>query len=320
MAGQAALVVAGLAVLLLAGDLLVRGAVNASLRLGVPALLVGLTIVAFGTSAPELIVSVNAVLSDAPGLALGNVVGSNIANILLVLGVPALIAGMRPQADRETQRSFTIMLAVSILFIAVCFVGPVRWPHALGLLAALGFVMVDWWRGAQRHRDGPAGALAPEGADPALRWRGTVLFVLAGLIGLPLGAEMLVRGSVSIATELGVSDAVIGLTIVAAGTSLPELATTLMAARRREAGVALGNVIGSNIFNLLAIIGIAGLVGPLPVPEAMLRVDLWVMLAASLLLLPVIAGRAALSRVWGVGLTAAYAAYVTLLFLGGGLW
>jgi len=320
VAVHAALVLAGLAVLLLAGDLLVRGAVNASLKLGVPALLVGLTIVAFGTSAPELIVSVNAVLRDAPGLALGNVVGSNVANILLVLGVPALIAGMQPWADRETQRSFAIMLAVSVLFIGVCFIGPVRWPHALGLLAVLGFVLFDWWRSAQRHRDGPAGALVPEGADPALRWRGTALFLVVGLIGLPIGAEMLVRGSVAIATELGVSDAVIGLTIVAAGTSLPELATTLMAARRREAGVALGNVIGSNIFNLLAIIGIAGLVGPLPVPEGMLRVDLWVMLAASLVLLPVIAGRAALSRIWGVGLTAAYAAYVTLLFLNGGLW
>ena len=318
MVWDAALVVAGLAVLLVAGDMLVRGAVDASLKLGVPAVLVGLSVVAFGTSAPELVVAVNAVLAGVPGLALGNVVGSNTANVLLVLGAPALLFGICPAADRDTRRNFVIMLAVSVLFIALCMAGPFRGPHALVLLGALAAVLAEWWRSAGRHRG--LAAKIPERADRALRWPLVLMLLGAGLVGLPLGAEMLVRGSVSMATAFGVSETAIGLTIVAAGTSLPELATTLMAARRREVGVALGNVIGSNIFNLLAVIGIAGLVGPLPVPDGMLRVDLWVMLAASAVLAPVIAGRVTLSRPLGLGLTAAYAAYVTLLFINGGLW
>lgn len=312
-------VAVGLVILLLAGDALVKGAVNISLRLGIPALIVGLTVVAFGTSAPELLVSVQAVLRDAPGLALGNVVGSNTANILLVLGIPALISAV-PVARAELSRSYLMMLAASVLFIALAFLGPIHWPHALVLLTGLALMLGDSFRAARRHR--AAGAADDpgelEGADPQMPWARIALFTVLGIIGLPLGADLLVDGAVSIAADLGVDDAIIGLTLVAVGSSLPELATTVVAALRREAGIAMGNVIGSNMFNLLAIIGIAALIGPLPVPEAMLRIDLWVMLGATLALGLFVWRSAPITRAWGVALCTLYAGYVTMLIWGTG--
>lgn len=315
------LVAAGLAVLVVAGDFLVRGAVNLSLRLGIPASIIGMTVVAFGTSAPELVVSVRAVLDGLPGLALGNVVGSNIANILLVLGIPALIAAM-PVSREECLRDYVGMIAASVLFIALAFLGPFTWWHGLVLLAGLALMLGDNYRRAQAHRSGVGGGQEVgedlEGADPAAPgWR-IGLFLVAGVMGLPLGAHMLVAGASALASELGVSDALIGLTLVAVGTSLPELATTVMAAIRREAGVAMGNIIGSNLFNLLAIIGVAALVGPMAVPEAMLRLDLWVMLGTSLLIAPFVLRGLPVTRMVGVGFLLAYAAYVAVLFSGVG--
>jgi cation:H+ antiporter len=309
-------VVLGLGVLLLAGDALVKGAVNLSLRLGVPALIVGLTVVAFGTSAPELLVSVQAVLVGAPALALGNVVGSNTANILVVLGVPALIAAV-PVA-RSLMRDYAAMMAASAFFIGLTFMGPIRWPHALALLAALGLMLGDAFLRARAHRN-DRDAEAVEGAEPGMAWWRIGLFTVLGLIGLPLGADLLVDGAVDIASALGVSEAVIGLTLVAVGTSLPELATTVMAALRREAGVVMGNVLGSNMFNLLGIIGVAGLVGPIPVPVEMLTRDLWVMLGASALLgVFVLTGRS-ITRGAGLAMVALYAGYLALLALQGGV-
>ncbi|MCC5985890.1 MAG: calcium/sodium antiporter [Rhodobacteraceae bacterium] len=315
-------VLAGLAVLLVAGDLLVRGAVNLALRLGIPALMVGMTVVAFGTSAPELVVSVQAVWIGAGGLALGNVVGSNIANILLVLGLPALIAPLA--VDRALRRDFTIMMAATALFMVLAAGGVFHTWQALVLLAGLGLMLGDNLRRARAIRAENHAAAADasgddlEGADPALPGWKLALFLGLGIIGLPIGAQLLVAGAVDIAAALGVSDALIGLTLVAVGTSLPELATTLLAAWRREAGVAMGNVIGSNIFNLLCIIGVAGLVGPIPVPETMLRLDLWVMAASSLLLLPFILRGSPITRPVGLALSLAYAGYITLLVVRGG--
>jgi cation:H+ antiporter len=308
------MVTAGLVVLLVAGDLLVRGAVNLALRLGIPAIIVGLTIVAFGTSAPELLVSVNAVSNGAAGLAMGNVVGSNIANVLLVLGVPALISAMK--VERSVARDYIMLIAATTLFIALSFVGPIGVPHALVLLAGLGLMLYDNFRRARAHKAGE-GVEELEGVEPGASWLRISLYLLAGIIFLPLGAHVLVTGAVSIAQDLGVSDALIGLTLVAVGTSLPELATTVMAACRRQAGVALGAVIGSNMFNLLGIIGIAALVGPIAVPPEMLHFDLWVMLASSLLLAPFIWLRWEITRIWGVILLALYVTYVsTLVFVG----
>ena len=306
----------GLLILLLAGDALVKGAVNLSLRLGVPALIVSLTIVAFGTSAPELLISIKAILDDASGLALGNVVGSNTANILLVLGIPALLATMHT-SECNTRKSYNYMLSASILFIALAFRGVFDWLAALVLLGALAYVLADQFREAKNHRkackNDPTEEL--EGVDPDMPgWRIAVFMVL-GLIGLPLGAGLLVDNATIIAQAYGVSNTVIGLTLVAIGTSLPELATTVMAALRRQADVALGNVIGSNMFNLLAIIGIASLVGPIDVDPEFLRFDLWVMLGASLLLIPFVYFRRDITRGWGIALSVLYALYLIVVLI-----
>ncbi|MGL4413888.1 calcium/sodium antiporter [Roseinatronobacter monicus] len=307
------LVAGGLVLLLVAGDFLVRGAVNLSLRLGIPAFMVGMTVVAFGTSAPELLVSVQAVLAGAGGLALGNVVGSNIANILLVMGAPALIAPVL--LGRENLRDYGIMVGATLLFMALAYTGVIGMWQALVLLAAFGLFMAD---SIIRGRKARVAVEELEGADPNLRGPKIGVYLALGLIGLPVGAHMLVSGAVDIAETLGVSDVVIGLTIVAIGTSLPELATTLMAAVRREGGVALGNILGSNLFNLLLILGVAGVIGPMTVPPEMLRLDLWVMLGAALVLAPFIWTGRPVGRIFGAALLLTYGGYLWFLFLNGG--
>lgn len=312
MIEQFGYVALGLVILLLAGDLLVKGAVNLALRLGIPALIVSLTVVAFGTSAPELLISVKSVLDGVPGLALGNVVGSNTANVLLVLGIPAMLTGLAATSD--TRREYLFMLAASVLFIALCFAGPLVWWHGLILLAGLAVVLGDAVRASMAHRNAQCDDLDDlEEADPDMAWWKVILYLALGLVGLPLGASLLVESATVIATEYGVSDTVIGLTLVAVGTSLPELATTVMAAFRRQADVAIGNVIGSNVFNLLAIIGIAVFVGPIPVDPEILGFDLWVMLAASAILAPFVFLRLPMGRLVGVGFSALYAGYIVML-------
>ncbi|MDG1471001.1 MAG: calcium/sodium antiporter [Ascidiaceihabitans sp.] len=309
----------GLVILLLAGDALVKGAVNLSLRLGVPALIVSLTIVAFGTSAPELLIAISAILDDAPGLALGNVVGSNTANILMVLGIPAILATMHT-SECNTRKTYNYMLAATVMFIVLAFRGVFDWVSGVVLLGALSLVLTDAFRDAHRHRKAGQACMVEteeevEGADPNLPWWRICMFIGLGLIGLPLGADLLVDNASMIARTYGISDTVIGLTLVAVGTSLPELATTVMAALRRQADVALGNVIGSNMFNLLAIIGIASLVGPIPVDPGFLRFDLWVMLGASVLLAPFVYFARDITRGWGIALTLAYLCYVAVVLM-----
>lgn len=304
----------GLLLLLVAGDALVRGAVNTSLRLGVPALIVSLTIVAFGTSAPELLISVQAILDGVPELALGNVVGSNTANVLLVLGIPAMIAAMNT-SDHDTRHSYVQMLLATALFIVLAFTGVLVWWSGLILLTALAAMLTHAAMAARKHKADAACSEDDdiEGVDPSLSWGKIIAYLVAGLIGLPLGAALLVEGATNIARAYDVPEAVIGLTLVAVGTSLPELATTVIAAIRRQADVALGNVIGSNMFNLLGILGVASLVGPIPVAPEFLSFDIWVMAGASLLLIPFVFLRQNLTRAWGIGLTILYAGY--LLFL-----
>jgi cation:H+ antiporter len=305
------LALAGLALLLVAGDMLVRGAVALSIRLGIPALIVGLTVVAFGTSAPELLVSVQAALRGAPAIAVGNVVGSNIANILLVLGLPALIAAVDARGQ-DTRRSYVMMLAASGLFVGLCFLGPLHLWHAGVLLVLFALMLADMAREAYRGR-----VPIPEEVEAAERrtpgWKIAILLAV-GLVGLPLGADLLVDGAVGIATRFGVSEAVIGLTLVAVGTSLPELATTVMAAIRSRVDVAFGNVIGSNLFNILFILGVTSLFGPIPVDPLFLQRDLWVMLAASFVILPVVFLGWRVTRAGGGALLAGYGAFTYLLF------
>jgi len=305
----------GLVILLLAGDSLVKGAVNLSLRLAVPALIVSLTVVAFGTSAPELLIAIQAIFDDVPGLALGNVVGSNAANVLLVLGVPALLATMHT-SECDTRSSYLQMIAATALFIVMCFIGPFIWITGLILLAALAAMLTHAARAANKHRKANADYEEEvEGADPNLGWPKIALFLALGIIGLPLGAKLLVDGATNIALTFGISETVIGLTLVAIGTSLPELATTVMAALRRQADVALGNVIGSNMFNLLGIMGVASLVGTIPVDPQFLTFDLWIMLLASLMLIPFVFFKMDINRIWGVALSALYVAYLVIVLV-----
>lgn len=312
----------GLVILLVAGDLLVRGAVNAALRFGIPALIVSLTIVAFGTSAPELLISIDAVLVGAPGLALGNVVGSNTANILLVLGVPALISTLNTAAY-DTRHDYLTMIGVTLFFIGLCFTAPLTWWHGVLLLGVLAFVLWHQGRRAMAHRRAHKAAAEEddedvEGADPSLAGWKIVTFLILGVIGLPLGANLFVESAMDIAEQFGVSDSVIGLTLVALGTSLPELATTVMAALRRQADVAIGNVIGSNMFNLLAIMGVTVMVGPVPVVWPFLAYDLWMMLGASLLIAPFVFSKTRnMTRRWGFMLFALYIGYLIVVVMHG---
>ena len=311
----------GLVTLLLAGDFLVRGAVNLALRLGISALLVSLTVVAFGTSAPELLIVLSAMADGASGLAMGNVIGSNTANILLVLGLPALIVGLHT-ADFFPKKSFLLMILATVLFIGLAFLGPFTWWHGGISLAVLLGILWDQGRSAQRDRQTvKTAALVAvdedglEGVDPTMPGWKIALYLVLGLLGLPIGARILVVNAEIIAKDYGVPETAIGLTLIAVGTSLPELVTSTIAALRRQGDVALGNVIGSNMFNLLAIIGIAAFVGPIPVDAAFLRFDLWIMLAASLLLIPMVFFKLNFTRIWGAGLTLLYMAYLFVVLL-----
>lgn len=302
--------VLGLAILLLAGDALVKGAVNLALRVGIPALIVSLTVVAFGTSAPELLISVQAIADGLPGIAIGNVVGSNVANVLLVLGIPALLATMHT-SEHDTKSSYLQMIGATVLFITLCFFGVLTWISGLILLAALAAMLTHAIVTVKRHRRAQDTATENiEGADPGMSGAKITLFLVLGLIGLPLGASLLVDGASGIARSFGISETVIGLTLVAIGTSLPELATTVIAALRRQADVALGNVIGSNMFNLLGIMGVASLVGPVPIDSQFLTFDLWVMLGAALLLIPFVFLRRDITRVWGIVFSLLYVVYI----------
>lgn len=322
----------GLVVLIIAGDVLVRGSVGIAQRLGIPNLVIGLTIVAFGTSAPELVISLKAAMEDAGGIAIGNVVGSNIANVLLVLGMPALIAAT-PCGEDGATRNAMFMVAVTIVFIGLCFFTPIGLLAGIVLLVLLAMFLTASTITARRHRKkqksisaASAGAavadaeiLEDDTLDdvedvPDSVWIALVYIVL-GLVGLPLGAHFTITGATDIASHWGVSEAVIGLTVIALGTSLPELATTVMAAIRQHGAVAIGNVIGSNIFNLLAIIGITAVVVPIDVPPEVLKLDVWVMLACAVLLAVLAAFRICLGKISGFAMTAAYGLYITTVYM-----
>ena len=300
----------GLFLLLISGDFLVKGAIQLSNRLGVSALLVSLTVVAFGTSAPELIVAIKATLSGSPGLALGNVVGSNIANILLVLGLPTLIVGLQNNIA-DTKRSFGLMIVASLLFIVFGMSGSFSWIYGILLLSLLAFFLLDTFRqNIEKPLDNKS--LEIQQRKPHSWWT-IICFLILGVLGLPIGADILVTNASALAKGYGVSDAVVGLTLVAIGTSLPELATTFIAVVRKKAEVVLGNLIGSNIFNLLAIIGITSLISPIPVDPIFIKFDFWIMLGASLLIAPFIFLNIKFNRLSGFLFVALYISYLTAI-------
>ena len=300
----------GLIVLLVAGDLLVRGAVNFSLRIKIPAFIVSLTVVALGTSAPELLVAIKAILDNSPGIALGNVVGSNIANVFLVLSIPALIAGINTR-ECNTKKNYVFMMTATVIFLSLAFIGNFSLPQGILFLILLFLFLLITARDTLKMQD-KISNLEVENADPNLVFWKIILFLSIGFIGLPIGADILVKNASLIAKSYGLSDEVIGLTLVALGTSLPELATTLMAALRKQADVALGNVIGSNIFNLFAIVGITTMFGDIPIASSFLNFDFWIMFGAGVVLFPFVYMRVNINRLWGAFLTLTYAAYLYL--------
>ncbi len=296
-------VVAGLIGLFFGGEALVRGSVGVARRLAIPPLLIGLTVVGFGTSTPELLVSVDAALRGVPDIAVGNIVGSNIANILLIVGLTALVWPITVMGA-TLRRDTLVMVAAALALLPVFALGLIGRLPGLVLVAGLAGYLVWAYR--------TPGAAEPEDADlpaPSSTWV-SILWVVGGLVVLMAGARFLVDGSVNIARGFGISEAFIGLTIVAVGTSLPELATSLIAAFRRQSEIAIGNIVGSNIFNVLGILGLTALITPVPVAGRFLTFDLPVMIVASLVLTALLLTRPQIGRVMGVVLLLAYVGYV----------
>ncbi len=309
--------VGGLIILLLGGDFLVRGAVALARKFGVSPLVIGLTVVAFGTSAPELIVSIEAALNGVPGLAIGNVVGSNIANVFLVLGVPALVYPIICQAP-SLNRDVVVMITASLLFVAFCLGGTlVAWQGAIMVILLVAFLIHSY---VSERDDGHGHEEYGEEFDGVGVFPQSAFvyfgFIGVGLIGLLFGSHILIDGAVGIARAWGVSETVIGLTLVALGTSLPELATTIVAAVRKHGGIAVGNVVGSNMFNILGVMGITSMIIPVPIPEQTLHFDLWIMIAAALALLPFAFRQIPIGRTAGLLFFAAYIAFISIQYFG----
>lgn len=317
------LLIIGLVALVGGAEALVRGAARLAARTGMSSVVIGLTVVAFGTSAPELAVSVGDALrggDEAGSIAVGNVVGSNIANILLVLGLAAAVGGGLFVAQRIVRLDVPIMIGVStavLLFALDERIGRIEG----GLLILALVVYVVWTVISARRETSDVEAEYDEALDPEHLAQASVVtdvgFLVAGLVLLVLGAQSLVTSASDIAEQLGVSDLVIGLTVVAIGTSLPEVATSVLAAVRGQRDLAVGNAIGSNLFNLMAVLGITALVSPhdLPVAASAVQVDIPVMLAVAVACLPMFANGYVLKRWEGLTFLGAYAAYLTWLVL-----
>jgi cation:H+ antiporter len=300
---------AGLLLLFLGGESLVRGAVSLAGRLGLSKILVGMVIVGFGTSTPELLVSLQAALADSPEIALGNVIGSNIANVLLILGLSALVFPIAC-AQAGLKREAAVMTLVSLALLPLLFLGRLTGLMGAGMLVFLaGYLLVTY----RLERSGAASSYEAEGEEMALTPKPLWLSLLTAAAGLALllgGARFLVLGATSLARDLGVSEAVIGLTIVAVGTSLPELATSLIAAWRRHSEVALANVVGSNIFNILAILGATLVVQPMEVANRFARADGPIAAGCALLVLLLLWRGGRFPRPVGILFLLAYAAYI----------
>ena len=318
MSNSILLVAGGLVLLALGGELLVRGAVGMAARLGISPLLAGLTIVGFGTSTPELATSVQAALAGSPGIALGNVVGSNIANILLVLGISAVVLPLTVN-PASFKRDSLAMGGSALLATAAVLLGAIG--IAPGLVLVGGLVGYVWWaykseaaaddEECHRHEAEAEDRPVPPDTGPAI----LAALIIAGLVAAIFGAGMLVDGATVLASAAGVSESVIGLTVVAVGTSLPELIACIVAVVRKHADVALGNVVGSCIYNLCGILGLTAMIHPIAVPAEIAGTDIWVMLGVTLLLILQLRSGWRLSRSEGAVLVTLYCGYTTLLAL-----
>lgn len=305
----------GLVLLLVGGELLVRGAVASAKALGVSPLLIGLTLVGFGTSTPELVTSVTAALNGSPGIAVGNVVGSNIANILFILGLSAVIYPMAVN-PKGFKRDALMVSAAALACLGVVLYGRMGMLIGFAFIASLLAYVVFVYLQEKRAPD-EAAVVAEHRAEDARKGPGSMALSLAMAVGgiavTIFGAGYLVDGSIALAKDLGVSDTIIGLTIVAVGTSMPELVTSVMAALRKHADVAYGNIVGSNIFNVLFILGTTSIIQPIDIPRQIATFDIWVMLAATALLVYFARTGAKLQRWEGWVFIAAYVGYTGYL-------
>lgn len=299
----------GLGLLVLGGELLVRGAGGFALRMGVSPLLIGLTVVGFGTSTPELVTSLEAAFKGSPGIAIGNVVGSNTANVLLILGIAALLAPI-PVERRAFLRDGAVAAVAALACLAVVLAGSLERLSGLVLVSLLAaYIAFTAWRERRpRRAEDPL-----REARRSMRIPIAIGLALGGLAITILGARLLVDAAIGLAQLAGVSDAVIGLTVVAVGTSLPEMATSVVAAYRRAPEIAFGNVVGSNIYNVLGILGATALVHPIPVPPEIIAFDIWVMLAAALALTAAAITGWQVTRREGAALLGAYGTYIWVL-------
>jgi cation:H+ antiporter len=322
--------IAGLALLVVGGELLVRGAVQLAERMGVSPLLIGLTLVGFGTSTPELVTSVQASLAGSPGIAVGNIVGSNIANILLILGLAALMSPIAVGSN-ALRRDGTLVVATAALMVVLGFVWTLdRLAGGVFVLLLVGYLVLAWRteRAGVDHTAAfekaeafegvhPSGVHAAGASAPGAGLGGVALslaFALGGLVLVVVGGGWLVDGAIGLARAWGISETVIGLTIVAVGTSTPELVTSIVAAVKRQSDVALGNVLGSNIYNILGIGGVTALIAPTEIPATIATFDAPVMLAISLVLLALARTGFRIGRREGGLLVAGYAGYVWLIW------
>lgn len=306
-----AMIGAGFYLLAVAADWLVTGASGLAARFGISALVIGLTVVAFGTSMPEFVVSVDASLAGNPGIAVGNVVGSNIFNIALILGIAALIKPV--VCDRSViKRDVPIMIFVTGLMWFFSSDLLISRPEA-GIMFLLLIIYILF-----SYLSGKKEAVSDDGteqeADEVAGVGHNFGLIAIGLVAMIGGSKLLLNGSVAVAKVMGVSDEVIGLTLIAAGTSLPELATSVVAALKGKSDIAVGNVVGSNIFNLLGILGLAGMILPLKVSEHMKNIDCPIMMVITLGCLPLMISGMKITRLEGIVLIAAYLGYTWVLF------
>ena len=318
MLQQALMFALGLVALVAGAELLVRGASRLAVSFGVSPLVVGLTVVAFGTSAPEMAVSVGSALGGAPDLAIGNVVGSNIANVLLILGISALITPLLVD-EQIIRQEIPIMIGASALLVVMALDGNIGLVESIVLFALVIaytlFLVVQSRRASKAVQDEFETGIPSSTWDR--HWAVQLALIAVGLVLLVVGADWLVDAAVAFARAFGVSDLVIGLTVVAVGTSMPEIATSIIAAIRGQRDIAVGNVVGSNVFNILAVLGAAGIASGvgLPVSDAARNFDLWVMLAVAFACLPIMITGREIARWEGVVFLAYYVAYTAWLVL-----
>lgn len=306
----------GLVVLIGGAELLVRGASQLAAAVGISSLVIGLTVVSFGTSAPELAVSIQSSLAGQPDLAIGNVVGSNICNILLILGICATITPL-VVARQLIRLDVPLMIGVSLLLFLLARDGLIgRWDGGLLFSGIIAYIVFTLSQSRREHALAAADADAPAAPKPTpLNLLLQVVLILAGLGLLILGANWLVTSAVTIARALGVSELVIGLTVIAIGTSLPEVATSTLASIRGERDLAVGNVVGSNLFNILTILGLTSLITPINVAPAAIRFDLPIMIAVALACLPIFFTGMQIARWEGLLFLCYYLAYTLFLIL-----